>query len=430
MRTTHWFPVLAWGALSLWACGDDSKSGAAAPAGRDGGGQTGDAQTGFGEPSCVPSQRAYAAVRPLFEEWCGTCHATEPKFGAPFSLLEYESVLGTHDDGYILDHMAIALREREMPPSSQPQPDDASRAALIEFATCGRGADAGVHEGDGGHTGHNGGEDLTATREPLTASATPPAGATSTDLTAEEFPLGENALDQYEQFTFPNLTEADVFVQRFEPLLDDERVVHHLTLRFTGSRQGYLYTWAPGGPAIDFPDGGIRLSKDDTLLLEIHYNNGTHVKNVKDSSGVRLWLGPTTGTEYGLANLATWEIGVPAGQKASAKATCEVQNDVRVFAAAPHMHGIGDSFSHTITRKGGAEEDLVSLTGWSFQAQRYYAIDVDLKAGDVLHMSCNYDNDTDHLVIAGTGTANEMCFDFMYVTPPTALENCNDSTSL
>jgi len=387
-----------------------------------------------GVPECAPSQRAYAVVLPLLEQWCGTCHTAEPKFGAPFSLLEYDSVLGKHADGYIVDHMARALRGRTMPPATQPQPDQATRDMLIAFATCGASEaerDGGASHGDGGHTGHTGGSgDLTATREPLTAPDAPPAMATSKDLTAGEFALGPDARDQYERFTFSDLTDTDVFIRRFEPVIDDARVVHHLTLRYTKGRQGYLYTWAPGGPAIEFPDGGVRLSKTDSLVLEIHYNNGAQATDVKDSSGVRLWLAPTTGTEYGLANLASWAILVPAGQKASAKATCDVQNEVRVYAAAPHMHEIGDSFSHTITRKGGGKEDLVSLTGWSFAAQRYYAIDVDLHAGDVLHMTCNYHNDTGRTVTAGTGTSDEMCFDFMYVTPPRALENCNDQTSL
>lgn len=424
----------------LLACGD----GATPAAGGDNGGTGSENANGANNAGmngelpaaeCVPTRASYDSVRPLFQTYCSTCHGEQPAFGAPFSLLDYDSVLGRHRDGYIVDYIAHALSDRIMPPAEQPQPDDVARAAMIDFATCGQNTgsngepDGGSVDHDGGH-GNTGGGELTATRDPLVASDTPPVGATEVNATANEFVLASTAKDLYQTFQFPDLVSEDKFIRRFEPVIDDARVVHHLTLRFTGNRNGYLYTWAPGGPAIDFPDGGIRLTAEDTLLLEVHYNNGVGATDVKDSSGVKLWLSTPGGTEYGLANLATWEILVPAGQTTSAKATCNVENAVKVFAAAPHMHETGDSFEHIIDRATGPDEDLVSLTGWSFTAQRYYSVNVDLVPGDVLRMKCTFVNKTSRTVRAGTGTKDEMCFDFMYVTPPNALANCNDNVSL
>ena len=419
--------------LFALACGDDKSS--AGPEGSSNGENGTNGNGTNGAADCVPTADSYEAVRPLFVTWCSTCHGSEPAFGAPFSLLEYESVLGRQSNGHIVDLMADALRDRIMPPAEQPQPDDEARKALIAFASCSSstgtdaGADGGVLERDGGHA-HAGDQGLMATREPLVADDTPPADATALNVTGNEFALPSTAKDLYQRFQFPDLVNEDKFIRRFEPVLDDTRVVHHLTLRFTGNRSGYLYTWAPGGPAIEFPDGGIRLTAADTLLLEIHYNNGVGASDVMDSSGVKLWLSSPSGIEYGLANLASWNIYVPNGQKTSATATCNVQNAVKVFAAAPHMHETGDSFEHIIDRLSGPDEDLVSLTGWSFTAQRYYSVNLDLVPGDVLRMKCTFANDTGRTVTAGTGTEDEMCFDFMYVTPPTALANCNDSTSL
>ncbi len=434
--------------LAVLACGDDATSTGDGATGGANGDSNGNATAGSagsnGETAdCVPTVESYDAVRPLFVTWCSNCHGSEPSFGAPFSLLEYTSVLGRYVDDAIVDRIAQVLANRAMPPAEQPQPDAEARNALIAFATCDNGSasDGGAHGGahsgseggvDGSDGGAHGGDDkgLQATREPLVAGDTPPAGATELSVTGNEFALPSTAKDLYQSFTFTKVVSEDKFIQRFEPVLDDKRVVHHLTLRFSGNRNGYLYTWAPGGPAIEFPDGGIRLTAADTLQLEIHYNNGVGATDVRDSSGVKLWLASPGGTEYGLANLATWQISVPAGQTTSARATCNVQNAVKVFAAAPHMHETGDSFEHIIDRASGADEDLVSLTGWSFTAQRYYKIDVDLVPGDVLRMKCTFVNNTKSLVKAGTGTKDEMCFDFMYVTPPNALANCNDSMSL
>jgi hypothetical protein len=424
----------ACGAEDATKGGADEKNGGATPE-EDAGGAASDQGA-----RCQATRAQYDEVRPLLEQWCGTCHGASPAYGAPFSLLDYDSVLGRYGDSHVIDRMAVVLAGGSMPPAEQPQPDEPARAALHNFASCGGTTHPALPGGDGDGGAGNPGDagtahqheppaGLKATRTPLMADDTPPAGATSHDLTAGEYALAQDARDDYEDFHFSKLTDKDTFVRRFEPVIDDARVVHHLTLRFVNGG-GYLFSWAPGGPAIEFPDGGIRIKPTDELVLQIHYNNGVGASDVHDSSGVRLYLADEVGSEYGLANLASWSIYVPDGTESSASAHCDVQNQVHVFAAAPHMHSIGNAFEHTITRKGGKSEDLVSLTGWTFSAQRYYAIGIDLAPGDALDMTCHYKNDSGHLVTAGEGTMDEMCFDFMYVTPPLALSNCNDPLSL
>ncbi len=41
-----------------------------------------------------------------------------------------------------------------------------------------------------------------------------------------------------------------------------------------------------------------------------------------------------------------------------------------------------------------------------------------LEPGDQIRGTCLWDNPYDHPVIFGPGTADEMCFSFLYVTPP------------
>ena len=43
---------------------------------------------------------------------------------------------------------------------------------------------------------------------------------------------------------------------------------------------------------------------------------------------------------------------------------------------------------------------------------------------DQLRMRCGYDNPTNETVTAGLGTSDEMCFDFMVVTPAAAAAQC------
>ncbi|MEO1273788.1 MAG: hypothetical protein AAFX99_37405, partial [Myxococcota bacterium] len=93
----------------------------------------------------------------------------------------------------------------------------------------------------------------------------------------------------------------------------------------------------------------------------------------------------------------------------------------------PHMHEIGDAFEQLIRRSDGSEEELINLTGWAFELQLYYDTPTMLEPGDQLITRCTYDNPYDFTVTAGDGTGDEMCFNFMYVTPPPSERYCDDN---
>lgn len=433
-----------WGAAngmlrSLWvlgvlcmACGDDANT----PS--DGAGDDAGMPDGSLSFECVPSESDYASVAlPLIETYCTSCHGEIPKFGAPFALTSYAPLLVADATSMRpVDHMIHNLRDRIMPPSNQPQPTDAERDALIRWASCdesslGGGDEDGGHDhGDGGHGNGEHSDPLTVSRDPISAPAQPPAGAKSVDLTLDEFTPPTSG-DKYQQKTFRNLVSEEVFIRRFEPIVDDDRVVHHLTLQFGGESSGYAYIWAPGGSALELPDGGIRFGKGDTLKLEVHYHNGAGLTDVRDSSGVRIFTSAPSGTEYGVANVASWSIFVPPKGTGEATQTCTVDADAHVFAALPHMHETGETLTHSVTRAAdGSKESIVELSGWDFHQQQAYGVGMDLKAGDVLNLRCGYYNPGSTAVSAGTATTDEMCFDFLYVTPPKALVSCNDTLSL
>jgi hypothetical protein len=333
--------------------------------------------------------------------------------------------------------MVHHLIERIMPPANQAQPSDEERDALIDWASCGAASLAsdgedggGAHGGDGGHGNGAPTGELTASRDPVVSPARAPVGATPIELTLDEFTPPTSG-DKYQQKTFKNLVSKEVFIRRFEPIVDDDRVVHHLTLRFGDAGSGYAYIWAPGASALELPDGGIRFGKDDTFRLEVHYHNGAGLTDVADSSGVRIFTTPPEGTEYGVANVASWEISVPAMGTAQASEVCTVDADARVFAALPHMHETGETLTHTVTRAAdGSQASIIELSGWDFHQQQAYEVGMELKAGDVLTLRCGYYNPGSTPVRAGTATSDEMCFDFLYVTPPNALKSCNDTLSL
>jgi hypothetical protein len=364
-------------------------------------------------PDCIPSQASFDTnVLPIIDQYCSRCHGAEPDYGAPMSLLEYEPLVEGSDGLRTVDKMIDRLSVAEMPPSGNPMPSHGEYETLLAWASCG----AEHFDYDNG---------LDASQPIWEAPNEAPLGTTSIDLTAEGHRVGINALDDYQFFTFSNLVAEDRFIRRIEPVIDETRVVHHITLQRMNGNTDYLYTWAPGTGAIEFPDGGLRLTPGDGFFMNIHYNNGAGIEDVADWSGVRMWVGPTEGTEWVMLAPSTWDIRVPARGTADAVADCNVTEEFQILAGMPHMHEIGSAFEHVIQRGDGTEETLIALTGWSFELQFFYEMSATVRPGDRMRLTCSYDNDKDRPVTAGQGTTDEMCFNFMYVTPPSAAGQCD-----
>lgn len=367
---------------------------------------------GQGEPECTPFEASYTQnVEPILEVKCGECHGAEPAFGAPFSLLDgYEDLVAGDEGTRKVDLMLNALLAGTMPEASSEPLTHTELDTLVGWASCGM---EHPDPSDG----------LVANRDVWEAPASPPEGSIAVDLTAVDEVVDVDDIDDYRRFFFSSIVESEQFIRRIEPIIDDSRVLHHITLT---REQGfpYLYAWAPGTGAIEFPNGGMRLRPGDRLRVEIHYNNGAGVTDAVDSSGIRLWVGPPEGIEYGMMSPTTWNIWVPANSTGSVTQECTASMDFQIVAGMPHMHEIGDTFDHDVIRSDGTVDNLISLTGWSFEAQYFYDMPMSVSAGDQLRMRCGYDNPTNETVTAGLGTSDEMCFDFMVVTPAAAAAQC------
>lgn len=364
------------------------------------------------EPSCVPFEQAYTAnVEPILTASCSECHGSTPEFGAPFSLVDgYEDLIAGEDGTRKVDKMLTALMVGDMPPSTAEALNHTDLDTLVGWASC------GLQHPDPS-------EGLVVNRDVWEAGDTPPAGTSPLDLTAVNESVGLNAIDDYRTFSFSSMVTEDSFIRRIEPLIDESRVLHHITLTKSGGFP-YLYAWAPGTGPIEFPNGGMRIRPGDTFEVEIHYNNGAGIEGAVDSSGVRLYVGEATGTEYGMMSPNTFDIYVGANSTGTATQTCTAAMDFDILAAFPHMHEVGSSFTHDIVRADGSVENLITLSGWSFESQYFYETPVHINTGDQMHMVCGFDNPNDFAVTGGMATSDEMCFDFLVVTPAQAATQC------
>lgn len=382
-------------------------------------------------PDCVPSAAEWqAGLGEHVKTLCGDCHGETLQFGASATLTGYDGLIAGKEGERLVDLLAQRLGNGTMPPAAQPQPTAEVRKALIQWATCDTTGE--IIEPNPGGIGSN--------RPILDDSAGPPAGTDFFDLRAPDFEVQQDWSNRYECFTFEAPTDAPRYIRRIETLIGDARVLHHTVLIPGGGRApgehgpcnadnplNLIYGWAPGQGALHFDEGGMLLRPGQKLTLQVHYNNAAGHPDVKDASGVRIYHGPVEGPEINMLALGPIDFQVPANQMAEATGYCRLPQDTRIIASFPHMHEIGASFEQVVLRGGpdGPAEPIISLDGWSFDAQYIYETPVALAAGDVVRTTCRFRNETDRMVRSGANTEDEMCFNFAYVSPPLPNNYCN-----
>lgn len=195
------------------------------------------------------------------------------------------------------------------------------------------------------------------------------------------------------------------------------------------SGSDYLYAWAPGQSAFEFPDGGLRITPGQRVIMQIHYNNGQGLEGVRDDSGVRMYHSAPEGTEYGMVAIGPVGFQVPARSMGAAESGCTFSSPSRVLAGMPHMHQIGAEFTQDVVRANGTRESMISLQGWQFESQLFYDFGTQVQPGDRIVTRCLFNNTTASTVRSGTGTADEMCFNFAYVTPAPTERYCDQATT-
>lgn len=365
---------------------------------------------------CIPNKAVFDGnIKPILDSNCTKCHSSPPQFGAPFPLVDYDEMLMGEAGSRIVDRAFSAIADGSMPPGSQDDLEHGEFDTLVQWLSCGTE-----------HPDYK--EGVHASRPEFTSVELPPATAKPVDLTATDFEVSPTTLDHYEEFHFDHIVDKDMFIRRIEGILDDTRVVHHLTLNRQNyeDETNYIYAWAPGTGAVQFADGGLRLRPEDKLVVEIHYNNGAGFAGVSDSSGIRLYVDEPAGTEYGVLDVVTWNIEVPPEGKSTSVARCTASEEFKIIAGMPHMHETGSEFKQNIRRVNGNLEELFSLTGWSFESQPFYQMPTTIFKGDILETRCTYENHSLDWVFAGLGTKDEMCFNFLYVTPASVGGECDE----
>ena len=380
---------------------------------------------------CVPDREAFEMhARPAFEKNCGTCHGAVQDYGAPMSLLNYDEMIAGEPGERLVDKVTPSLNSRSMPPAPFGAPGHTDFDTMVLWSTCGME-----------HPDYQ--EGLTANAPVFLPPSDLPTETDVWTISANEFHVSPDWNNRYQCWAVDVPFDEPQLIKRFEMQLDDTRVLHHAVLyrdpskRHNGSfrcsgvpsNTDFLYGWAPGQDAIQFPEGGLLVEPGERYVFQIHYNNSAGIENVKDKTSINIYHGPTGSdeTEYGMIVPGPNMIMVSPESSMVVTGVCDIKEEITLLAGMPHMHETGMSFSSDVVRADGTRINLIELTGWSFEAQLFYEMPITLYPGDQLETTCGFYNPhSDRTVFFGDGTEDEMCFNFLYATPTNGMRFCND----
>lgn len=390
-------------------------------------------------PDAADAATWHADAAPIFARSCDGCHLEggvgTPVWSSPEEIAAWAPAI------------AAAVSAGTMPPwgaadGCNDYRDDFSLSAH-EIDILQRWADAGAPLGD-----------------PAAAAALPdPFEATHLDrvdhslvMTEPFTPAPSVGTDEYRCFLMDWPYDEKVWVTGYE-VTPGSDAVHHVIpfiigpndveayreLEAAGDGPGYpcfggpggdiqtlidtawLGAWAPGTGASVTPAGsGIPIRAGSAVVMQVHYNVTTDTADPDQSS-----LDLKVETErQGWAELSPWTdtrwlFGLGMEIPARTDQVTHVfeyehgqgEGDYHIYAAGLHMHELGRSASIHVEHPDGSTTCVLEEDSWDFNWQRTYELvePVHIADGDVVKISCTWDNPTDALVKWGDGTGDEMC---------------------
>lgn len=386
-------------------------------------------------------------VRELLSARCHECHSDPPRFGAPMPLVTPADFArpSISDPSRAVRELVRERAHRTDGTRMPPPPRDAVAGA--ELAALDAWIDAATPAAPEGTVcedvppppGGCVGPDCL----PCTPSHTFTAHGASLDAPFE-VPTEANA---YRCFAFPSPFAASSRATAWAPIVDDARVLHHLIVYRTRTRQTPgpvpcempldavgLFGWAPGSPNVVLPDDvGLELSSgaEEWLILQVHYWNVAGHTDARDRSGFAACTVDTPrALTAGVMTFGSTAIAIAPRARAQEVAglcpstgTALLREPLHVLANAPHMHGRGRRFVVEVLRGGWTSETVLDVDPFRFDDQRAYWHDppYEIRPGDAVRTRCIYDNPDASWTYYGERTEDEMCFDFAIVYPIDAI---------
>lgn len=227
---------------------------------------------------------------------------------------------------------------------------------------------------------------------------------------------------RYEPFSTPSIHHIAVF-KTIEKEPEGFRECPALTKQswiplYSGGRSTAGLTLPPGA--------GSPVAAGDQILVHIHTLNAAQAAS-SESLFLNLHYAPPGSklTPAGIFAIGSMDVHIPVGARGFPITTeCEAPKPLNVFAIFPHMHQSATKISLEYGNNPASAGMIYKLDPWNFGDQPMDKLDVQIKKGDFLRVTCTYDNKTDHELTYGESAANEMCYGILFYTPFDRLDGC------
>lgn len=414
--------------------GGGSATGGAGGSAVDGGGAGGGTGGGVGGGFAGDAGAFACDIQPVIKRRCLDCHSNPVKFGAPMPLVTYQDTQApsaAFPGQRVFQRMAVRVADSVAPMPQAPNPR-LTAAEIQAFASwsAGGGALGSCMAPDGGAMDAG---------MPDAGNDDCPPGSTELKIVAPAFSI-PGATDHYQCFATTISLPGKRHVIKATKVIDNAQVLHHMVLfRDLGKNApamkancgietdwSVLYAWAPGAGPMEPPvDVGMPLNNGDQMVIQIHYNNAAAVTGV-DSSGAKLCLtDQLRAKEGGVLAVGPTDFALPPNcPKAEAQGTCVnpgfLNTTYNVFTVWPHMHLKGRALKSTI-----GSTVVTDRPNYSFQSQYLETANFQFKPGETITTRCRWDTTgATGPTPWGEDTAQEMCFNFLYVTPVPPVAYC------
>lgn len=230
---------------------------------------------------------------------------------------------------------------------------------------------------------------------------------------------------------------------------------------------GVIGAWVPGSTPAQFPqDTGLLFSAGSFIVMQMHYNTSANSEpdqsqlildtaNEPDLAAARVIAinapveipcpegvtGEACSREYAIAERGDGsDLVLPVcGQSldqylnqdpTNAESFCDhtISTSGWVLSIMSHQHTLGKTTRTLLNPDTPDEQILIDIPVWDFdwQGSYWYAEPIWLDEGDVIRVICTYDNSVTRAnpepryVVAGEGTSDEMCLNFITMLPAEA----------
>ncbi len=404
-------------------------------------------------PSGLP-----CAVTTVLTARCTSCHAESPRFGAPMPLVTLDDLRApSRDDPTRPVHDLVIERmldeRRTMPPPPQPPADEAEIAVLRAWVDAGAPAGEACQGDDVPPPPMDVGVDIDAPLPPPHEDCDYvfELRAHGVGVPDDETPYSVPPLtDLYVNFTFSVPWTGSVHGLSFHPIVDDERVLHHMLLYShpvggnllngtivpgIGAHPGesLVAGWAPGGTPSIMPEGvGMELPPGPTgrFVLEVHYHNEAGYLDALDRSGFRVCATSKKREQTAAVHLLGTELLAMAGPgEFQFTGVCHPwlnlsgifnREPVTIVSSSPHLHQRGRRLTTKIHRVDGTTDILIDVP-FDWDNQIIHPTPATIYPGDWLETTCYYENDGG-IATFGVRTEDEMCQNYILAYPVGALD--------